>query len=61
MRVLNEIDRYSICLESAKLISDDFNKFELTKNCIKELIMHKEYINKYGKDMDIINNWKWSN
>ena len=60
MRVKNGIDRFNICLEAMKYISNDFNKFDLTNYCIKQLITHKEYIKKYGKDMDIIENWKWS-
>ena len=59
MRVLNEIDRFNICLEVCKHISDNFNKFELTSYSIKELIKHKEYIREFGKDLPEVDNWVW--
>ena len=61
MRVKNEIDRFNICLDVLKLIPDNFNKFELTNYCIKELIKHNEYIRKTGKDLPEVDNWKWIN
>ena len=27
--------------------------------CKNKLVEHNEYIREYGKDMDIITNWKW--
>jgi len=59
MRVLNEIDRFNICLEAMKNISDSYNKFDVTGYAIKELIKHREYIRKYGKDLPEVDNWKW--
>ena len=61
MRVKNGIDRFNICLEVIKNINDTFDKFELTKYCINNLIKHNEHIRKYGTDLDIVENWKWSN
>ena len=61
MRVKNKIDRFNICLEAVNYINDDFNKFELTRYCVKNLLLHSEYIKRFGKDMDIIDNWKWNN
>ena len=61
MRVKNDIDRFNLCLDVANLISDDYDKFELTSFCVKELIKHSEYIRRTGKDLDIVDNWKWSN
>ena len=60
MRVKNGIDRFNICLETCKYISDDFDKFNLTSYCAKRLIEHKEYIKTSGKDLDVVENWKWS-
>ena len=61
MRVKNDIDRFNICLDLANLISDDYDKFALTSYCVKELIKHNEYIRMYGKDLEEVENWKWSN
>ena len=61
MRVRNKIDRFNICLEVMKYIDDSFDKYDLTNYCVKELINHNEYIKRYGKDMEEIENWKWSN
>ncbi len=61
MRVKNEIDRFHICLEVLKQIDDKYDKFEITSYCIKELLKHFEYIKIYGKDLDEIENWKWTN
>ena len=59
MRVLNEIDRFNICLEVTKHISDDYDKFNVTSYAIKELIKHKEYIREFGKDLPEVDDWKW--
>ena len=59
MRVLNEIDRFNLCLEVTKHISDDYDKFNVTSYAIKELIKHREYIREYGKDLPEVDNWKW--
>ena len=61
MRVKNGIDRFNICLETIKYISEDINKFEITNYCIKTLIKHREYIRETGKDLDEVENWKWIN
>ena len=61
MRVKNRIDRFNICLELIKYIGDDFDKYEVTSYCVKELLKHNEYIKKYGKDMDEVENWEWTN
>jgi len=59
MRVLNEIDRFNLCLEVTKHISDNYNKFDVTSYSIRELIKHKEYIREYGKDLPEVDNWEW--
>ena len=60
MRVKNGIDRFNICLEVVKYISDDYDKFELTSYAIKTLIKHNEYIRDTGKDLSVVDNWKWT-
>ena len=59
MRVLNEIDRFNLCLEVTRLISDNYNKFDITNYAVKELIKHKEYTRTFGKDLPEVDNWKW--
>ena len=59
MRVINKIDRFNICLEVVKHISDDFDKFNLTNYCVKELIKHNIHIEQYGTDLEEVENWKW--
>lgn len=61
MRVKNEIDRFNICLNVLKLISDNYNKFELTNYCVKTLIKHNQHIRMFGSDLDEVDNWKWTN
>jgi len=59
MRVLNEIDRFNLCLEVTKHITDNYDKFNVTGYAIKELIKHKEYIREYGKDLPEVDDWTW--
>ena len=56
MRVRNKIDRFNICLEVSNLLNHKNTK-ELENYCKTMLKKHKEYIKRYGKDMDIINNF----
>lgn len=60
MRVQNKIDRFNLVIDALKYIPDLGNKSsELIEWCKNMLVEHKEYIKEYGKDMDIILNWKW--
>lgn len=61
MRVQNKIDRFNLVIDALKYIPDLGNKSsELIEWCKNKLIEHKEYIKEYGKDIDIILNWKWN-
>ncbi len=61
MRVQNKIDRFNLVIDALKYIPDLENKsLELMEWCKNKIIEHKEYIREYGKDMDIILNWKWN-
>lgn len=53
MRVRNEIDRFHICLKASSLLKNIDTK-ELEQYCYDMLKKHKQYIKKYGKDMNII-------
>ncbi len=60
MRVQNKIDRFNLVIDALKYLPDLGNKSsELIEWCKNKLVEHKEYIKEYGKDMDIILNWKW--
>lgn len=61
MRVQNKIDRFNLVIDTLKYIPNLGNKSsELIEWCKNKLVEHKEYIKEYGKDMDIIVNWKWN-
>ncbi len=59
MRVQNKIDRFNLVMDALKYTNLGDKISELMEWCKDKLIEHKEYISKYGKDMDIITNWKW--
>jgi xylulose-5-phosphate/fructose-6-phosphate phosphoketolase len=59
MRVQNKIDRFNLVMDVIKYTNLGDEASELMEWCKNKLIEHKEYINKYGKDMDIVTNWKW--
>ena len=61
MRVKNEIDRFNIVLETTKILSDEFSKFDAVNYCVKELIKHHEHIKMFGTDLPEVENWKWTN
>lgn len=59
MRVQNKIDRFNLIIDALKYTKNLDKSSELIEWCKDKLIQHKEYISEYGKDMDIITNWKW--
>ena len=59
MRVQNKIDRFNLIIDALKYTKDLDKSSELIEWCKNKLVEHNEYIREYGKDMDIINNWKW--
>ncbi len=61
MRVRNKIDRFNICLNVAEYVKNNFNCSDLIKYSLMELLKHKDHIRVYGKDLDEVTNWKWSN
>ena len=61
MRVKNGIDRFHVCLDVVGLLPDAFNKFELVDYCVKSLVNHDSYIRETGKDIEEVDNWKWTN
>lgn len=59
MRVQNKIDRFNLIIDALKYTKDLDKSSELIEWCKNKLVEHNEYIREYGKDMDIITNWKW--
>ena len=60
MRVQNKIDRFNLTIDALNYLPKLGNKAtRLREWCMDKLIEHKEYIAKYGKDMDDIKNWTY--
>ena len=61
MRVQNKIDRFNLVIDALKYLPKYADKSsELIEWCKNKLVEHKEYIKEYGKDMDIVLNFKWN-
>lgn len=60
MCVQNEIDRYHLVLAALKRLPQLGNRGAmLNQICKDKLVIHKQYIHEYGKDMPEIINWQW--
>ena len=60
MCVQNEVDRYHLVLAALKRLPQLGNRGAmLNQLCKDKLVMHKQYIYEYGKDMPEIQNWQW--
>jgi len=61
MRVQNDLDRFHIVRDVIDRVADTGSKGAYLKQRMQDkLIEHKIYIDRYGKDMPEILNWKWS-
>ena len=52
-------NRFNLIIDALKYTKDLDKSSELIEWCKNKLVEHNEYIREYGKDMDIITNWKW--
>lgn len=60
MCVQNEIDRYHLVLAALKHLPQLGNRSAmLNQLCKDKLVIHKQYIYEYGKDMPEVVNWQW--
>lgn len=60
MRVQNKIDRFDIVIEVIKKLPELGNKgTHIIQIMNDKLLEHKDYIDKYGIDMDEILEWEW--
>ncbi|MEO8765461.1 MAG: phosphoketolase family protein [Ginsengibacter sp.] len=62
LRVQNDIDRFHLVIDVIDRLPDLGSKGAYLKQQLQDkLIEHKHYVNKNGKDMPEILNWKWKN
>ncbi len=60
MTVLNDLDRFHLVLDVLHRLPQLGKEGDALKKTIEaKLILHKQYIYKYGQDMPEILNWKW--
>lgn len=60
MCVQNGIDRYHLVLAALKRLPSLGNRGAmLNQLCKDKLVIHKQYIHEFGKDMPEIKNWQW--
>ena len=60
MRVQNNLDRYHLVMSALKHLPQLGNKTaDLIQECQNKLVMHRQYIEEFGKDMPEITEWKW--
>lgn len=61
MRVLNDLDRFSLVIAAVKLLPQLGNRGAyLVQKMQDKLVEHKQYINDYGVDLPEIQEWKWN-
>ena len=61
MTVLNEMDRFHLVMDTINRLPQTGAKGLYLKEQLKDkLIEHRQYIDKNGRDLPEIRNWKWS-
>ncbi len=61
MTVLNDLDRFHLVMDAIDRLPQTGARGIRFKRQLKEkLIEHTEYINKHGRDLPEVRNWKWS-
>jgi xylulose-5-phosphate/fructose-6-phosphate phosphoketolase len=60
MTVLNDLDRYHLVCDVVDRLPQLGSRGDYIRQEMEnKLIMHKEYIQKYGEDMPEVANWQW--
>ncbi len=60
LRVQNDIDRFHLVIDVIDRLPQLGSKGDYLKQQLKDkLVEHKHYVNKHGKDLPEILNWKW--
>jgi len=60
MTVLNELDRFHLVMDAIDRLPQTGDRGICLKQQLKgKLIEHRQYINRFGRDMPEILNWKW--
>jgi phosphoketolase len=58
MRVVNYIDRYHLVIDTVRLLGN--TNVELKNYCISKLKEHHDLIRSTGKELDEVENFKWT-
>jgi xylulose-5-phosphate/fructose-6-phosphate phosphoketolase len=60
MTVLNEMDRFHLVIDAIdRLPRTGDAGVELKRRLREKLVEHRLYINRFGRDMPEIRDWKW--
>jgi xylulose-5-phosphate/fructose-6-phosphate phosphoketolase len=60
MTVLNDMDRFHLVMDSINRLPQTGSRgVYLKQRLLDKLVEHKQYINRYGRDMPEIRNWIW--
>ncbi|MEO5642622.1 MAG: phosphoketolase family protein [Bacteroidia bacterium] len=60
LRVQNDVDRFHLVIDVIDRLPQTGSKGDYLKQQLKDkLIEHRQYVNKHGKDMPEVLNWKW--
>ena len=60
MTVLNDLDRFHLVMDAIDRLPQTGSKgIDLKQQLKDKLIEHKQYIDKYGRDLPEIRDWQW--
>ena len=60
MTVLNDLDRFHLAIDAIDRLPQTGGKgVSLKQSLLNKLVEHKQYIEKHGKDMPEVRDWRW--